>query len=119
MSIIIAVLAMFVGLIALWLASANLKKIELGQKELKLQLTSDIEKVKRELEKKVDGLNRKVATFDGKMEALIEGQTQTRETIANLENEVAKVNEELNDLVLSLPPQLRQPRGDRIKSEFG
>ncbi len=119
MSIIIAVLAMFVGLIALWLASANLKKIELGQKELKSQLTSDIAKVKRELENKVDGLNRKVATFDGKMEALIKGQTQTRETIAGLENDVAKINEEFNDLVLSLPPQLRQVSGGKIKSEFG
>ncbi len=119
MSIIISSLAMFVGLIALWLASANLKKIELGQKELKSQLTSDIAKVKRELEKKIDDLNRKVGAFDGKMGALIEGKTQTRETIVNLEKEVAKVSDEFNDLVLSLPPQLRQARSNQIKSEFG
>ena len=119
MTVIIASLALFVALLALWLASANIKKIELVQKELKSQLTSDIAKVKRDLEKKVDDLDRRVGAFNGKMEALIEAQIQTRETFATLEKEVAKFSGEFNDMVLSLPPQLRQARSNQIKKEFG
>jgi len=51
MGIIIASMALFVALIALWLASTNIKKIEIGNRELKAQLTSDILKARRELEK--------------------------------------------------------------------
>lgn len=118
MGTIIASLALFVALVALWLASANIKKIELGQRELKSQLTSDIAKTKREVEKKIDTVNKRVDALDGKVSALIEANTQNRETISVLQKEVAKVSEEFNDLVLSLPPQLRQPKA-QVRSEFG
>lgn len=51
MVIIISSLALFVALTALWFASANLKKFETGNSEIKKQFKADINKVKAELEK--------------------------------------------------------------------
>ncbi|MDA1089581.1 MAG: hypothetical protein O3A85_04620 [Proteobacteria bacterium] len=111
-------MALFVALIALWLASANLKKMEAGNRELKSQLTSDIAKSKREIEKHIEGISRKVGALDGKMKGLTEGQTQTREKITNIESDVAKVGSELRELIDSIPSQYRQARGN-VNSGFG
>jgi peptidoglycan hydrolase CwlO-like protein len=119
MGIIIASMALFVALIALWLASTNIKKIEIGNRELKAQLTSDILKARRELEKQIDGANRKINAFDGKMEGIIELQTQARDKVAAVESNVNKVSEELKKLINSIPPQFRQASGDDVKSGFG
>ena len=99
MGIIIASMALFVALIALWLASTNIKKIEIGNRELKAQLTSDILKARRELEKQIDGANRKINAFDGKMEGIVELQTQARDKVAAVESNVNKVSEELKKLI--------------------
>jgi len=119
MTIIIASLALFVSLIALWMAGANSKKIEGGHNELKSLINVDIDKAKKEIMKKVDALEKKTGTFDGKMEGIIEGQNQAREIAGTLEKEVAKVSQDLNNLTAGLPPQFRQNRPSAVKSEFG
>ena len=119
MTIIIAILALFIALIALWMAGANAKKFEDGNKELKAQINADIEKVKKEILQKTDALEKKTGAFDGKMEGITEGQNQARETAAMLEKEVAKVSQDLSSLTAGLPPQFRSNRSAPIKSEFG
>ena len=61
MTIIVASLALLVALIALWMAGANAKKFEGGNKELKTQISADIDKVKKEILKSVDALEKKPA----------------------------------------------------------
>ncbi len=119
MTVIIASLALFIALIALWMAGANAKKFESGNKELKAQITADIDNVKKEILQKVDALEKKTGAFDGKMEGIAEGQNQARETAAALEKEVAKVSRDLSSLTNGLPPQFRSNRSAPVKSEFG
>ena len=119
MVIIIASMALFVALISLWLASINIKKIEIGNREVKSQLTSDIAKAKRELERQLDIVDRKLGGFDGKMEGVIELQSQARDKVVVMEKELVIVSEELKKLINSIPPQLRQATGGDIKSGFG
>lgn len=118
MTIIIASLALFIALIALWMAGANAKKIETGNKELKSQINADIDKVKKEILAKVDALEKKTGAFDGKMEGITEGQAHARETAGALEKEVAKVSQDLRSLTAGLPPQFRQNHVASVKSEF-
>ena len=119
MGLIIAGMALFVAWIALWLASTNIKKIEIGNRELKSQLTSDIAKAKREIERQIEVIERKLGAFDGKMEGVIELQTQARDKVAAIENDLTKVSEELKKLINSIPTQLRQAPGGEVKSGFG
>lgn len=84
MTIIIASLALFFALIALWMAAANAKKIEAGNKELKSQINTDIDKVEKEILAQVDALEKKTGAFDGKMEGITESQAQARETASAL-----------------------------------
>ncbi len=118
MTVIVASLALFVSLVALWMASANSKKIESGNQELKTQINADIDKVKKEILKKVDVLEKKTGVFDGKMEGIFEGQNQAKETTANLEKQVAKVSQDLKSLINGLPPQFRSNRSGPAKSGF-
>ncbi len=119
MTIIIASLALFIAMIALWLASTNVKKIEGGNKELKSQINADIDKVKKEILNKIDALDKKAGAFDGKMEGSIEGQNQAKETVVALEKQVARVSQDLKNLINGLPPQFRSNRAGPAKSEFG
>ncbi len=119
MTVIIASLALFIALIALWMAGANAKKFENGNKELKAQITADIDKVKKEILQNVDALEKKSGAVDGKLEAITEGQSQARETAAMLEKEVAKVSRDLSSLTAGLPAQFRSNRSQPVKSEFG
>ncbi len=95
------------------------KSSKAGTKELKAQIAADIDKVKKEILKKVDALEEKTGVFDGKMEAIAEGQNQARETAAMLENEVAKASQDLRSLTAGLPPQFRSNQSAPVKSEFG
>ena len=117
MTIIIASLAMCIALIALWMAGTNAKKFEGGNKELKSQINADIDKVKKEILQKVDALETKTGTFDGKMEGITKGQAQARETTSALEKEVVKISQNLINLTAGLPPQFRQNRASSVKSE--
>lgn len=119
MTIIIASLALFIALIALWMASASAKKFEGGNKELKSQITADIDKVKKEILQKMDALEKKTGVFDRKMEGITEGQNQARETATMLEKEVAKVSQDLRSLASGLPPQFRSNQSAPVKREFG
>ena len=118
MSIVIASPALFIALIALWMSGANAKKFEGGNKELKAQIAADIDKVKKEILKKVDALEEKTGVFDGKMEGITEGQNQARETAAMLEKVVAKVSQDLRSLTAGLTPQFRSNRSAPVKNEF-
>ena len=110
MTIVIASLALFIALIALWMAGANAKKIEGGNKELKAQIAADIDKVKKEILQQVDAVEKMTGVFDGKMEGITEGQNQAKETAAMLEKVVAKVSQNLRSLTAELPPQFRSNR---------
>ena len=94
-------------MIALWLGSAGLKKIEAGNSEIKKQFKADMEKMQAELETKVTTVTNKVNKFDAQMGGITEGQTKAKETSASLQKELAQLRKELNDLLFRLPPQFR------------
>ncbi len=118
MSIVIASLALFIALIALWISGANAKKFEGGNKELKAQIAADIDKVKKEILQQVDALEKMTGVFDGKMEGIAEGQNQARETATMLEKVVAKFSQDLRSLTADLPPQFRSNLSAPVKNEF-
>jgi len=97
----------------------TLKKIEAGNRELKTQLTSDIAKAKREMERQIESVDKKVGAFGGKMDAIMQGQGTTKEALGVLEKNQAKTSEELKDLTNSIPAQYRQVRSNDINSGFG
>ncbi len=107
MVIIISSLALFVALTALWFASANLKKFETGNSEIKKQFKADINKVKAELEKKVTAVTDKMKIYEAKVGGITEGQSNVNETSDSMKKELAALRKELNDLLFRLPPQYR------------
>ena len=107
MLIIISSLALFVALTALWLASANLKKFEAGNSEIKKQFKADINKLKAELEKKVTVFTDQMKKYEAKMGGITEGQSNVNETSDSMKKELAALRRELNDLLFRLPPQYR------------
>ncbi len=119
MTTIIAVLALLVSLIALWLGSANLKKLESGTKEIKNKIGADMAAMKDEIEKKVATIARGADAFDAKLEAIREGQTKAGETAGGLQAEIDKVRKELDALLFNLPAKYKQPQQNEIKREFG
>ncbi len=60
MTIIIGALALLVSLIALWLGSANLKKMENGSKEIIIEGQSKAEETAKDLQKEVDKIRREL-----------------------------------------------------------
>ncbi len=119
MTIIISVLALLVSLIALWLGSANLKKLESGTKEIKDQIGADMNAMKDEIEKKVAIIARGADAFDAKLEAIREGQTKAKETAGGMQAEIDKVRKELDTLLFNLPTKYKQPQQGEIKREYG
>jgi len=119
MTVILAALALFVALMALWFASAGLKKMEAGSRELKAQINGEMDKLSTEVEEKVKRIDRRVGAFDGKLEGIIAGQAMAEETAAGLQTEISQVRRDLDDLLFSLPPNLRAGRPSSSKSEFG
>ena len=107
MTIILSALALFVALVALWLGSAAVKKIEAGNAEIKKQIKVEVDKVKVELEKKVDTAANKLKTHEAKMGGITEGQSTVKETSESLQKEVVSLRKELNDPLFRLPPQYR------------
>jgi len=118
MATIVAGLGIFIALIALWLASTSFKKIEEGNRELKAQVAGDINKARTELEKRIEGLDKKAGAMDSRLEALMQAQVQSKETIATLERNIDKTAKELDALNRSVPPQFRQSNVP-VRSEFG
>ena len=110
MAYILGGIAVFMSFIALWLASSNLKKIEGGNKELKSQIQADVDKIRKDLEEKIDKLEKAVGGVDKKMEAVTKNQTQSKEAVEVLEKKLARTTQELSDLTNSIPPQYRQHR---------
>ena len=119
MTIVIAVLALLVSLIALWLGSANLKKMENGSKEIKKQINREMDDMKGKLDKKITAINRTVKKFDSNLEIIIEGQSKAEETAKGLQIEIDQIRSELNDLLFRLPPQFRQPQPGQGKRSYG
>ena len=107
MVMIISSLALFVAMTALWLGSANLKKFETGNSEIKKQFKADINKVKAELEKKVTAVTDKMKKYEAKIGSNTEGESNVNETSDSMKKELAALRKELNDLVFRLPPQYR------------
>lgn len=107
MTNIISILAFFVALIALWLASTTLKKFEAGNSEIKKQIKAEVNKVKDELEKKVTTVTNKMDKYEAKIRSITEDQTNANETSDSLQKELAALRKELNDLLFRLPPQYR------------
>ena len=91
MTIIIAVLALLVSLIALWLGSANLKKLESGTKEIKKQVNSDMDTMKDELDKKITAITKTVEKLDSKLEIIIKGQSKAEETANDPQPEIDEI----------------------------
>jgi len=95
MTIIIASLALFVSLIALWMAGANSKKIEGGHNELKSLINVDIDKAKKDgdslggiFEVVVSGLPVGLgshAQADKKLDGLIAGAMMSVQAIKGVE----------------------------------
>ena len=79
MTIIIAVLALLVSLVALWLGSANQKKMEEGGKDIKKQINKEMNAMKDELDKKITDITKEVKKFDSKLENIIEGSSKAEE----------------------------------------
>ena len=119
MTIIIGTLALLVSLIALWLGSANLKKMENGSKEIKKQINNEMDIMKGELDKKITAITRTVKKFDSKLEIIIEGQSKAEETAKDLQKEVDKIRRELDGLLFRLPPKYRLPQSGEGKRDYG
>ncbi|MEE9318172.1 MAG: hypothetical protein V3U48_07775 [Rhodospirillales bacterium] len=119
MTIIIGALALLVSLIALWLGSANLKKMENGSKEIKKQINNEMDIMKGELDKKITAITRTVKKFDSKLEIIIEGQSKAEETAKDLQKEVDKIRRELDGLLFRLPPKYRLPQSGEGKRDYG
>jgi len=96
MEYIIGSLAMLVAFVALLLASSSNKKIEAGNKELKTQINAGVDKIRKELEGRIDDLEENKEAFDAKMKAVIETQAQYKEAVAILEKKLAKTIQELS-----------------------
>ena len=120
MTIIIAVLALLISLIALWLGSANLKKLDTGTKEIKSQLKTDLDAMKAEIEKKILTIGNRVDAFEAKLDGITEGQTQAKETVKGLQADIAKARKELDNLLFNLPPQFKQRQpSSNPKRDYG
>ena len=104
--------------IGLWLASTSFKKSEEGNREIKAQVAADIAKARGELEKRIDGLDKKAGAMGSKLDSLMESHVQSKETIAMLEKTLAQTAKDLEALNRSVPPQFRQGNAP-IRSEFG
>jgi len=117
MATIVAGLAIFIALIGLWLASTSFKKIEEGNREIKAQVSVDIAKARGELEKRIEGLDKKAGAMGSKVDSLMEAMVQSKETIAMLEKNLDKTTKDLEALNRSIPPQFRQNNGP-VRSEF-
>jgi peptidoglycan hydrolase CwlO-like protein len=118
MTYVIGGLAMLVSLVALWLASSSIKKIEDGNREIKSRISADVDKVRQELEKKISGIDNKVVSFDSTMKAVMDNQAQSSERLDILEKKLAKISRDLSDLTSSIPPQFRTRSGPS-QNEFG
>lgn len=119
MTIIIVAMALLISLIALWLGSANLKKMENGSKEIKKQIDHEMDDMKGELDKKITAITRTVKKFDSKLEIIIEGQSKAEETAKDLQKEVDKIRRELDGLLFRLPPKYRLPQSGEGKRDYG
>lgn len=119
MTIIIVAMALLISLIALWLGSANLKKMENGSKEIKKQIDHEMDDMKGELDKKITAITRTVKKFDSKLEIIVEGQSKAEETAKGLQIEIDKIRSELNDLLFRLPPQFRLAQPGEDKRDYG
>ncbi len=117
MATIVAGLAIFISLVGLWLSSTSFKKIDEGNRDLRTQLTADIAKARSELEKRIEGLDKKAGAMGSKVDSLMEAMVQSKETIAMLEKNLDKTTKDLEALIRSIPPQFRQNNGP-VRSEF-
>jgi len=110
MTTIIASLALFISMVGLWIASANIKKIMVYNQELKTLILADVDKQNKEILKKVEALEKKNDALGGKIKTITEGQAQVSETVVLMEKEVSRVGQELKSLDDALPPQFKRGR---------
>lgn len=120
MTAVLASIALFIAFVGLWLASANTKKIDAGQRELKKQVTAELEVLKTDVDNRLASVNRRTEAVMGKLETLAQGYVMTKDMAQDLQQDVTRIRKDLDEVMLRvMPRQQGAPGSDQDRRDYG
>ncbi|MCW8915140.1 MAG: hypothetical protein OQK24_04710 [Magnetovibrio sp.] len=106
-STIIAVLAFFIAMVALWLSSEMVKKIENQNEKFVRAHISTIREELREMDKMVHKANRAVKSQESTQSSLDSRLNDHTKSIEGLKDQIARLSTHLEELDGSIPQRYR------------
>ena len=106
-SIIIAILAFFIAMVALWLTSETAKKIENQNEKFVRAHVKTLREELREMDKKLDKTSRMMTSNDEAQSGLDKRLNEHTEALKQLRTHLAHLSEQVDLLDRSIPSRYR------------
>ncbi len=109
MTIIISIMALFISLIAMWMASNSLKKSDGSVSSFILKARKELSEARDDVDAMVSSMGKRVDTLDQLVSVIQSDGEKSKETIADFQLQLSALRSDLEALDGSIPKQYRKP----------